>query len=100
MTYYSVLEVTPTSEDWIPGYLSAAKTALARHGGRFLARNARHEQIEGQGRTAGLRVLIEWPSEEAAKAFIADREYVPHLKARQAGSESFHWLIEGKDDLA
>lgn len=24
MTYYSVLAVTPTNEDWIPGYIGSA----------------------------------------------------------------------------
>ena len=100
MTYYSVLEVTPTSEDWIPGYLPTANAVLAKHGGKYLARTTRHDQIEGDARAAALRILIEWPSKEAADAFMADPDYVPHRTARQAGSDSFHWLIEGKDDLA
>jgi quinol monooxygenase YgiN len=28
-----------------------------------------------------------------------DPAYVPHLKARTAGSNSHHFLIEGRDDL-
>ena len=43
---------------------------------------------------------IEWPSKEAAMNFMKDPEYKPHLEARTAGSESFHFVIEGKDDLA
>lgn len=33
-------------------------------------------------------------------AFMNDPEYVPHLQARTAGSNSFHFLVEAKDDLA
>ena len=44
--------------------------------------------------------MIEWPSKEAAQNFMADPEYAPHLQARTAGSNSVHFLIEGKDDLA
>lgn len=100
MTYYSVLEVTPSDDAWIPDYLPTANKVIERHGGKYLARTSMHEQLEGPERGAALRILIEWPSENAAKAFMADAEYAPHLKARHAGSESFHWLIAGKDDLA
>ena len=100
MAYYSVLEVTPLNEDWIPDYLPTANKVIARHGGKYLARTANHEQLEGPERGAALRILIEWPSEDAARNFMSDPEYVPHLESRHAGSNSFHWLIEGKDDLA
>lgn len=100
MPHYSVLEVTPIREDWIPGYLGPANELVARHGGRYLARTATHERLEGTGENAALRIIIEWPSEAAAKAFIADPAYVPHLKARTEGSVSNHFLVEGKDDLA
>lgn len=98
--YYSVLAVTPTSEDWIPSYLEAANQLVAKHGGKYLARTANHEQLEGEKQEAALRIVLQWPSKEAAKAFMADPEYVPHLEARSANSISFHYLIEGKDDLA
>jgi uncharacterized protein (DUF1330 family) len=100
MAYYSVLAVTPTNEDWIPGYISPANTLAAKHGGKYLARTTSHEQLEGETRDAALRIVIEWPSAEACKAFMADPEYVPHLKERTAGSISEHYLIEAKDDLA
>ncbi len=100
MTYYSVLAVTPTAEDWIPDYIGPANALVAEHGGRYLARTASHEQIEGEERPAALRIVIQWPSREAALAFMNDERYAPHLKVRTAGSESFHFLIEGKDDLA
>ena len=100
MPHYSILAVTPTSEDWIPEYLPAANALVAKHGGRYLARTARHEQLEGDDTSAALRILIEWPSADAAHAFMADPDYVPHLAARRDGSISFHFLVEGKDDLA
>ena len=100
MTYYSVLDVTPTSEDWIPDYLPTANERVAAHGGKYIARTASHEQVEGAPQEAGLRIIIEWPSKEAAKAFMADEQYAPYLAERTAGSVSHHYLIEGKDDLA
>ena len=100
MAYYSVLAVTPTSEDWTPGYVGPVTALVAKHGGKYLARTASHERLEGEGEDAALRVIIEWPSKEAAEAFMSDSAYRPHLEARTAGSNSHHFLIEGKDDLA
>lgn len=100
MAHYSVLEVTPSNDDWIEDYLPAANRLVAQHGGKYLARTASHEQVEGPERQAALRIIIEWPSAQAAKDFMNDPDYAPHLDARHAGSESLHWLIEGKDDLA
>ena len=99
MAAYSVLEVTPTSEDWIPSYISETGAMVAGHGGTYLARTASHERLEGQGEGAALRIIIEWPSREAATAFMNDAAYAPHLRARTEGSVSHHFLIEGKDDL-
>ena len=70
MAYYSVLSVTPTSTDWIPDYVGPATELVAQHGGKYLARTASHERVEGEGTDAALRVIIEWPSKEAAEAFI------------------------------
>ncbi|WP_394177960.1 DUF1330 domain-containing protein [Yoonia maritima] len=100
MAYYSVLDVTPTNDEWIPDYLPTANERVAAHGGKYIARTTSHEQVEGEMQEAGLRIIIEWPSKEAAQAFMADEAYAPHLAARTAGSVSHHYLIEGKDDLA
>ena len=100
MAYYSVVAVTPTTKDWIADYIGPANALVAQHGGKYLARTASHDRLEGEGEDAALRIIIEWPSKEAAVAFMDDAAYVPHLEARTAGSNSHHFLIEGKDDLA
>ena len=100
MTYYSVLAVTPTNEEWIPGYIGPANALVAKHGGKYLARTSNHEQIEGDSQEAALRIILEWPTKEAAEAFMSDPDYVPHLRERTMGSDSVHFLIEAKDDLA
>lgn len=100
MAFYSVLAVTPTGEDWIPDYLPSANALVAKHGGKYLARTASHERLEGDDAGAALRIILEWPSKDAAVAFMDDPDYAPHLQARTDGSVSHHFLIEGKDDLA
>ena len=100
MACYSVLAVTPSTDDWIPDYLPAANALVAKHGGKYLAHTSSHARLEGTGEDAALRIILEWPSAEAAKAFMNDPDYAKHLSARTAGSTSHHFLIEGKDDLA
>ena len=98
--YYSILDVTPRTQEWIPDYLPAANRLVAKYGGKYLARTSNHEQVEGEDKPARLRIILEWPSKEAAIAFMNDPEYVPHLKARTHGSMSHHFLIEAKDEFA
>lgn len=100
MTYYSVLAVTPTSDEWVADYVGPATALVAQHGGKYLARTAQHERLEGIGEEAALRIIIEWPSKDAARAFMKDPAYAPLLAARTAGSVSHHHLLAGKDDLA
>lgn len=100
MKYYSVLDVTPTSDAWIPAYVPTVNLLIAKHGGKYLARTSSHEQLEGDKKDAAVRVILEWPSKEDARNFMQDPEYAPHLKARTEGAVCYHYLIEGKDDLA
>ncbi len=37
MRYYSVLDVTPISTDWIEDYVIASGKIVAKHGGKYLA---------------------------------------------------------------
>ena len=100
MTAYSVLAVTPENQDWIEDYLPNANALVTKHGGKYLARTAEHDQVEGEDRPAALRIVIEWPSRAAAMAFENDPDYQPYLEKRLGNSQSFHFVIEGKDDLA
>lgn len=100
VAYYSVLDVTPTTDTWIPDYLPTANKLVAKYGGKYLARTANHQQVEGAQQEAALRIILEWPSKEAALAFMNDPDYATHLQARTEGSTSHHYLIEARDDLA
>ncbi|MEM8764316.1 MAG: DUF1330 domain-containing protein [Bacteroidota bacterium] len=100
MKYFSVLDVTPKTNEWIPDYLPTANKLVAKHGGKYLARTASHEQMEGDIQEAGLRIVIEWPSKENALSFMEDPDYAPHLSARTNGSISHHYLIAAQDDLS
>lgn len=98
--YFSVLEVTPTTEDWIPEYIGPANKLVAQYGGKYVARTSVHERVEGDRENPALRIIISWPSKQAALDFMADPEYAPHLEARTNGSVSHHALVEAVDQLA
>ncbi|QBF83515.1 DUF1330 domain-containing protein [Shewanella maritima] len=100
MSYYSILEVTPTTDVWVADYIGPANKIVAKYGGKYLARTSTHERVEGQGKEPALRIIIEWPTRQAAIDFMNDAEYAPHLKARTEGSISRHHLVAAKDDLA
>ena len=100
MKFYSVLDVTPTNNDWVESYIEPANRLVAKYGGKYLARTSNHERVEGKKDDVQLRIIIEWPSRQNALDFMSDPEYVPHLKERTKGSISNHYLIEAKDDLA
>ena len=100
MIYYSVLDVTPTSDSWIPAYVLAATKLVVKHGGKYLSRTTNHERLEVASDAVGVRVIIEWPSKDAAHAFMNDPEYAPHFKNRTDGSVSNHALMAGNDDFA
>lgn len=100
MAYYVVVHVTPTTDSWIPDYLTTVTPLVAKHGGRYLARTQSHDHLEGEGPTPGLIAILEWPSKEAAQAFYTDPAYQPSLQARLSGAVNELFLIEGRDDFA
>ena len=100
MPFFSLIHSTPTSEEWIPSYIESVGAIVARHGGKYLARTTNYERLEGDQDGPAAFVVIEWPSKEAAIAFMADPEYQPFLKARLAGSISQHFLVDGNDELS
>lgn len=52
MAFYSVLDIPPLNDSWIPDYLPAANRLVAAHGGTHLARTSTHEQLEGEATPA------------------------------------------------
>ncbi|GAB3484982.1 DUF1330 domain-containing protein [Marinomonas epiphytica] len=98
MAYYSVLEVTPISQDWLANYVAKAGDLVTKYGGQYLANTSNHERLEGKitdQEEPAVRVILVWPNRSAAIDFMNAPEYQPLLKARTAGSHSQHVLIEG-----
>ena len=97
MKCYAVAEIEITDPSWVAEYVERTTPLVERHGGRYLARTPRIEQVEGERTPPQIYLIIEWPSEEAAKAFYASEEYRPLREARRAGSRGDFFFVAGED---
>lgn len=97
MKYYAVAELDVTDPQWVGDYVANVTGMVERHGGRYLARTAGIEQIEGERKPPQIYLLIEWPSKQAADAFYESEEYRPHREARRNGARNEFFLIAGED---
>jgi uncharacterized protein (DUF1330 family) len=97
MSVYLIADIKLTNEDWVPAYAADVHDIIARHGGKYLARSANIQTIEGEGLDTTLLAIIEFPSMDAVTAFSQDADYAPHAKARQAGSVSRFHVVDGSD---
>jgi uncharacterized protein (DUF1330 family) len=97
MKYYCIAEIEITNRDWIPDYVANVTKLVEARGGRYLARTAQVEKIEGARDTPLFVLILEWPSREVALAFYESEEYRPYRELRKAGAESAFFLVAGED---
>jgi uncharacterized protein (DUF1330 family) len=97
MRYYAVAELDVTDPSWVAAYVAEVTPMVERHGGRYLARTNRVEQVEGERRPPQVMLIIEWPSKAAADAFYESDEYRAHREARRLGARNEFRLIAGED---
>ena len=81
-----------------PGPQSASVHDIVhKHSGKYLSRSGNVKTLEGKPLDTTLIALLQFPSAEAAEAFVADPEYAPYAAARQGGSDSRFQLIDDTD---
>ncbi|MCW8925589.1 MAG: DUF1330 domain-containing protein [Xanthomonadales bacterium] len=97
MPHYMIAQVKLKDESWLPGYSANVHGLVHRHGGKYLSRSANVTTLEGKEYEADVIALIEFPSEDAMNAFMADPEYAPYAQARIAGTESQLLGIDASD---
>ncbi len=97
MRYYAVAELEVTDPSWVREYVANVTGMVERRGGRYLARTAKVEQIEGERTPAQIFLMIEWPTREAADEFYESEEYRPFRESRRAGARNEFFLVAGED---
>jgi uncharacterized protein (DUF1330 family) len=95
--YYAVAELDVTDPSWVRDYVSDVTPMVERFGGRYLARTAQIEQLEGERTPPQVMLIIEWPSRESADDFYESDEYRAYREARRAGARNEFRLIAGED---
>ncbi len=88
MAHYLIAQVKVNDDSWIPEYAANVHDMVHRHGGKYLSRSGNVTTLEGEESTADLIALVEFPTEDALSAFMADPDYAPYAKARQEGTDS------------
>jgi uncharacterized protein (DUF1330 family) len=94
MPAYVIAEVKVMDPEGYKAYTSLVTATIERYGGRFLARGGKAHVLEGDWPEVR-RVLIEFPSVEAARAWWDSPEYREPKALRRAHSEGRLILIEG-----
>ena len=90
---YWVVFADVTDPEGYKGYMAANAKALAKYGGRFLARGGKVEPKEGKPRSRV--VVVEFPSYAAALDCYSSPEYVAAMKEREGRSVWDMAITEG-----
>ncbi len=97
MAAYLIADVKITDDSWVPDYAANVHDIVHKHGGKYLSRSGNITNMEGETLDTTLIALLEFPSVDAAKAFVNDPEYAPYAKARQAGAINRFNIIDDTD---
>ena len=90
---YWIVRVDVQNEEGYKAYAAASPAICRKFGGRYLVRNGRFTDVEGQSRSRN--VVVEFPDYEAALACYRSAEYQQNLKIRQSHSIGDLIVIEG-----
>lgn len=91
MAAYVIADVEVTDPAKYEGYKKLTPDAIAKHGGRFIARGGQTATLEGNWRP-GRVVIIEFPTFEQARNFYTSVEYTAARRAR-AGAATFKMIV-------
>jgi uncharacterized protein (DUF1330 family) len=97
MPAYLIAEIEVTNPEGYKEYTTLVPATIAKYGGRFLVRGGKAHPIEGDW-PERRRVLIEFPSIEAAKRWWDSPEYEKPMALRRANSKGRLMFLEGVED--
>ena len=95
MAAYALIELEVTDMEKIGPYMAAVADTVAAHGGRYLVRPGVTEVVEGGPGEYPLKVVLEFPSLNAAKDWYNSEAYQTILPHRLAGSNGNFLWAEG-----
>lgn len=90
-----VAHVDVTDEEGYGAYVRQATDVIAKHGGTFLARGGRYEQMEGQDRPRN--VLVRFPTFDDALACYRSDDYQAIVQQAIDASDRTVVIVETED---
>ena len=94
MAAYVIGEIEVTDPKGYEDYRKQVLATIEKHGGRFMARGGKAEQLEG-GWTPKRIVVLEFPSYEQALKWHRSPEYAPLIVLRQKAARGRLVVVEG-----
>jgi uncharacterized protein (DUF1330 family) len=98
MAAYILAEIEIVDAEGYKEYTKQVPATVAKYGGRFIVRGGNAEVLEGDWPVSVRRVILEFPSVEAAKRWWDSPEYEKPKALRKANSKGRLLLIEGVRD--
>lgn len=95
MSAYMVVDVRYDDLEWTESYRRDVPPMIAAWGGRYLAKSLSPERLEGEGEGADTLAILEFPSVQLARQFMASADYAPYGQARREGARTTIYLLEG-----
>jgi uncharacterized protein (DUF1330 family) len=95
MAVYVVSEVAVLDEETAQRYRDLAALSIDEFGGRYLVRGAVPSMLEGDWDPAERVVIVEFPSENAARAWYDSPEYAAALAVRDGALRRRLLLVPG-----
>ena len=94
MSAYIVVDCEVTDPVRYESYKKLAQAAIAKHGGRYLARGGETSVLEGAWQPKRV-VVLEFPSTSAIRRFYSSPEYKAARSARDGAARMNMIAIEG-----
>ena len=94
MAAYVLAEIEITNPEGYKEYTKAVPATIMKYGGRFLVRGGANHVLEGEW-PQKRRVVLEFPSVEAARKWWDSPEYEKPKAMRRANSKGRLLLLEG-----
>ena len=94
MAAYIIADLEIHDLEAMQPYIPAVPPIVRKHGGEYLVRGGKAENIEGDWRP-GRMVVIKFPDLQSARAFVDDPEYAPWKALRQKSGHTDGIIVEG-----
>jgi uncharacterized protein (DUF1330 family) len=94
MPAYLIARITVTDPTRYENYKALAPAAIAKYGGKYLARGGATETMEGDAESRRL-VILEFPDMAAARTFYSSPEYAAARAERAGAADGQFVIVEG-----